>query len=345
MSALNPASTTVGDVITQALKECGAWGVGQTPLAEDSTDAQIRLQWMLQEWERKSWIVWHKVTYLLTSTGATSYTVGPGGQINTSVVSAWVLAGALISVAGTGYVVNDTITLPSGAVLTVLTTGAGGAVKTFGITTPGIFIGNLPTTLAQLTSSGGGTGFVAGTPTWTAAPGQASAASGVRPAKLQSAFLRQIVNSPVANQIDFPCKIISSMEDYNAIAIKGLVSFPTSVFYDPKWPLGDVFFWPIPQANIYAIGVTFLEQLAPQFATQGVNFVLPYEYYSAMLYNLALRLRPKYGIPTPPGDMVQALARDTMNVIRNANSAIAELSMPEGLSRPGIYNIFSDRYY
>lgn len=86
MSQLDPATTTVGDLASAALRECGAWGVGQTPLADDINDAMARMQWMLQEWQRKRWFVYHLVDYSIVSTGALSYTIGPGGDINTDLL-------------------------------------------------------------------------------------------------------------------------------------------------------------------------------------------------------------------------------------------------------------------
>jgi hypothetical protein len=72
------------DICQAALLECGAIGVGQTPLPEDINDAWARLQWMLMQWQRKRWMVYHLVDYSIVSTGAQFYTFGPGGDINTN---------------------------------------------------------------------------------------------------------------------------------------------------------------------------------------------------------------------------------------------------------------------
>ena len=68
------------DIIKLALKDIGVLGVGQTPLAEDTNDSFTRLNQMLAQWNRKRWLIYHLTTHGLTSTGATSYTVGPGGD-------------------------------------------------------------------------------------------------------------------------------------------------------------------------------------------------------------------------------------------------------------------------
>ena len=256
MTALDPANTTWNDLCTEALRECSAFGVGQTPTSDDQNGALIRLMWMLQEWERKRWFVYHDVLYVVTSTGAQTYTVGPGGDFDTGVNS-------------------------------------------------------------------------------------------VRPNRIEAAFLRQpTVGSPGGSPVDYPLELIQSYEDYMRVTLKQLTSFTGGVFYDSKWPLGVLYPVPIPQATVYSIGILVLEQLPLSSLTNGASkIILPYEYYYAMMTNLAMRLRPKYGIGTWPGDPLPGLAKESMAMLKGANSQIPRLTMPKELSRGGIYNIFSDRNY
>lgn len=72
--------TTPLDIINLALKNAGVLGVGQTANAEDLNDAFTILNFMLAQWNRSRWLIWHLVTTGFTSTGAQSYTVGPGGN-------------------------------------------------------------------------------------------------------------------------------------------------------------------------------------------------------------------------------------------------------------------------
>ena len=355
MSELTPGNTTLGDLCTSALQECGRLGVGQTALAEDINKAWARAQWMLQEWERKRWLVYHLVTYSKVSTGQQSYSFGPNGEINTNSVPGWYLESLQVAPGGggAGFAVNDTVNLfgnpPLGAgtvqgQVTVLT-APGGVIGTVSISIPGTYTGPLPNTFAQGTTSGGGTGASFSFPTWSLLPGRVATGSGsVRPAKVESAFLRQIQLSQ-PNQVDYPMQILQSMEDYNSIALKQLTSFPGAVFLDSGWPLAQLFCYPVPQANIYSINISVLEQLPASFSTLATAINLPYEYYSAILYNLALRLRPVYQIPGYPGDPLPGLAKNSLATLRGANTQIARLKMPAGLIRPGVYNIFSDRNY
>lgn len=252
MSALDPVNTSVGDICLEALKEAGVVGFGQTALAGQIVETQSRLQWMLQQWARKRFLIYHLVTLSVTSTGALSYTVGPGGQIDTGVGSS-------------------------------------------------------------------------------------------RPDKIESAFLRQLTQSQ-PNQIDYPLELLQSMEDYNRIALKQLMSFPSIAFYDPAMPLGNLFAWPVPQANIYGLFITVKAQIPTVFASLATKLVLPYEYYAGMLYPLAMRMRARYQIPSFPGDNLPGLAKDALATLRGANTAIARLQTGD-LNQPGLYNIFSDRFY
>lgn len=162
-----------------------------------------------------------------------------------------------------------------------------------------------------------------------------------RPDKIESAFFRQTVQS-YPNQIDYPLGIIEAREDYNLIALKSLSSFPQYIFYDSGFPTGTIYPWPVPQASIYSIHITVKETLS-QFTslTQTINF--PLEYMAALKFNLALRLRQAYQLP--PDLALIGLAKDSMNVIRNANLQIPRLQLPVDLVRPGLYNIYSDNFY
>jgi hypothetical protein len=159
-----------------------------------------------------------------------------------------------------------------------------------------------------------------------------------RPDKIESAFFRQVIVSQ-PNQIDYPLEIITSMEDYNRISLKQLTTFPQYVFYDSAFPTGLVYPWPllIPQ---YTLFITVKETLS-QFTSLSQTISLPLEYFAALKFNLAVRLRQAYQLP--PDAALIALAKDSLNVIRNANLQIPRLQIPTDLVRPGIYNVFSDQ--
>ncbi len=234
--------TTAADLINLALKDSGVLGVGQTASAEDFNDAFTRLNWMLGQWKRKRWMVYQLIEKFVVSTGAGTYSVGPGGDIDTP-----------------------------------------------------------------------------------------------RPDKLEYAFLRQIQN--VGMQVDTPLFILESREDYANITLKGLKSFSQVIWYNSTYPIGNIYPWPIPSADLYEVHIGLKGPLE-EFTDPYADINLPPEYAGALYYNLAVRLRPAYQLPPDP--MLDGLARDAMNVVRNANAQIPSLTLPRRLVRPGNrFNIFS----
>ena len=277
MSGQNPINTTWGDLLTAALRDSGALGIGMIPLSEDLLDASERGIWLLQGWERKRWLVFALKTYVVNATGQ--------------------------SVDGSGNPVPYTI-------------------GPTGLTGP-----NAPALPPQI--SVGAAGFTS------------------RPNRIESAFFRQLILAP-NGPVDYPLRLLPALEDYNSIRLKGLTNFSLICYYQAEWPYGNLYVWPWPQANIYAIGITVREQLPQAFSLAAnplaVQMNIPFEYYRALVKNIAMEVRPKYGIPMMPGDILAGQAKDSLETIRRSNTQIPLLTIPPGLyPRPGMYNIYSDQ--
>lgn len=75
--------TTALDLITLALKDLGALGIGQSVSADDTADALATLNMMLGQWQGERLSVFHEIDVVKQATGALSYTIGPGGDFNT----------------------------------------------------------------------------------------------------------------------------------------------------------------------------------------------------------------------------------------------------------------------
>lgn len=353
MSQLDPQTTTVNDLCIAALKECGQIGVGQTALAEDITDAWARLQWMLQQWQQKRWLVYHLVDYAVVATGQEIYTFGPGGQIDTNSVPSYGLQALGLANGGAGYTVGNVVSLTSGPnagvvgqqpQITVQAVDGGGAITTFVVSRAGQLASPLPTVFTSADANGASFQL----PIWNFLPTRISSPNNAltsRPDKVESAFLRQIQNSE-PNQVDYPLGILESREDYNRIRLKSLVSFPGAVFMDAAWPLSNVYCYPVAQGGgIYELHVTIKQRMPCRFASLATLITLPYEYYEAIVANLAFRLRSRYQIPSFPGDPLPGMVKDSLVVLRGANTEIAELTIDPSLTRSGLYNIFSDTVY
>lgn len=234
--------TATRDLINMTLRVTGVIGVGQDALAQDSNDAFSMLNWMLAQWSKRRWLVYHLVDVSKAATGATSYTVGTGMDFNTP-----------------------------------------------------------------------------------------------RPDRIEKAWFVQ--TNITGNQISYPLQIIEAYEDYANISLKSLVSFPSYAFYDPGYPTGTLYAWPIP-SNIYTVHILVKSQLSA-IANLSDDINLPPEYEAAIIWNLAEWIRPAYQLPPDP--QVTMMAKNTRNTLYKANTQIPRLSMPPTLVKNGRYNIYSDR--
>lgn len=161
-----------------------------------------------------------------------------------------------------------------------------------------------------------------------------------RPDKINAAFVR-LLNSAPPNQVDYPLAIIPSYEDYSRIALKQLNTMPSALFYDAAYPYGNVFVWPIPndQYSVHLIVKTPFTM--PTVVSEEVSF--PPEYEEAIWTNLAIRLCAQYGFPA--GKELIALAKVSLNTIKNANAQIPLLSLPNMVTGGNSYNVYSDQIY
>jgi hypothetical protein len=163
-----------------------------------------------------------------------------------------------------------------------------------------------------------------------------------RPDRLEYAFLRflSVAGQPSQFPVDIPLDIISSKEDYSRITVKSIGTLPWRIFYDPQWPIGVLFPWPVPQQGLYEIHVGF-KTVLPRFQAlnQPINF--PPEYEAAMNFCLARRFRAVFTLPPDPE--IISLAKEGLNTIRQANQAVWTSRMPSFLrSRQKAYDYRGD---
>jgi hypothetical protein len=160
-----------------------------------------------------------------------------------------------------------------------------------------------------------------------------------RPDRLLSAYIR--FSGANVQTTDRSLTIISAQEDYDRIGLKALQSFPTMVFYEPSYPNGAVFPYPIPPAGAgYTLFLTFTQPLQDLSSLDTV-VSLPDEYLAAIDYCLAVIICPLYSKPIPPE--LAVLAKDAKNTIRQANATVPTLKMDWRVPNRNRYNIYSDQ--
>lgn len=75
--------STTQQIINRSLRLIGVLASGETPSADESADALTALNAMLDAWRTESLMVYALRDETLTITGASSYTIGSGGALNT----------------------------------------------------------------------------------------------------------------------------------------------------------------------------------------------------------------------------------------------------------------------
>jgi len=159
-----------------------------------------------------------------------------------------------------------------------------------------------------------------------------------RPDRISSAFVRQLTQAQT-NQADYPLTILDAREDYNRIVLKEQGTWPVYLFYDSGFPMGTLYPWSIPDSQ-FELFVTTYAQIQ-NFTTLQQAFNLPPQYEEAIMWNLAGRLRPMYGMQ--PDQTISQLALASLSTVKGSNTQIPRMQVDPILTRTGTYNPYSDQ--
>lgn len=126
----------------------------------------------------------------------------------------------------------------------------------------------------------------------------------VRPMHIVDAFVRQ-------DTLDYWLSIIPD-EQYDAIAYKDIDSIPQVLNFTAQYPQATLRIYPKPQNSF-----TLYLRSEKQLTTWGLNdeVALPPGWEDALIYNLAVRFGPSYGLPADPV---------LIELARNAKAALAD---------------------
>ncbi len=161
--------------------------------------------------------------------------------------------------------------------------------------------------------------------------------STMRPHKILGAFVRD------SGGTDYPVEIISEGR-YRDISTKATAGRPEYLFYHSLYPLGNIYVYPVPQLSeeMWIMSMKpFLETSSFSAVTDTISF--PENYQEPLVYNLALRIAPEYGV-SMSAEAIK-VATDSLDalIILNASNQVepSRLSLPID-GRRGGYNILSD---
>lgn len=128
-----------------------------------------------------------------------------------------------------------------------------------------------------------------------------------RPMHIIDAYVRQ-------STLDYWLNIIPD-EQYDAIAYKNIDSIPQVLNYTAQYPQATIRIFPKPQ-NSYTLYLRSEKQLTSIGLNDEVS--LPPGWEDALVYNLAVRLGPSYGVPVDP--VLVELARNAKSMLQENTS-------------------------
>lgn len=324
------------DIITLALRRARVLGVGQTVSDDDAQVGFQELNVMMAQWAMQRYMVYTLIEMGRITTGAQSYTVGPGGDYDIPIRPDSIDAAFLRQFPTAPIVVSGP---PESVPVTA-------SPIYYQATQAGTFSVVGGTVTAQFSDA-------SGDPTWVSSALPITMATGdgvllsytVAPDSITfTPAATTTTPAPVANNsVDYPLKIISAREDFNRIAVKGLQSFAYALFYDPTIPLGRAYPYPYPDSSgLFALHLT-MKQPLEKFSNLAEDVNLPPVYEGALVSNLAVILRSTIA-GLPPDPLLNTAADEAKDVVRATAGQIPRLLIPRQLiRRGGVYNVYSDR--
>lgn len=119
------------------------------------------------------------------------------------------------------------------------------------------------------------------------------------PLKVLQAYRNQ------TNSVNVPMNIYTNY-NFNILPLTTSSGVPINLYYQPQATYGTINLWPIPSDSTTTITVVYQRPFEDMVAsTDDVDF--PSYWTEALIYGLAWRLAPEYGIPIPDR---QALAKE-----------------------------------
>lgn len=135
----------------------------------------------------------------------------------------------------------------------------------------------------------------------------------VKPLKILQAYRRD--NIVPATPVDVSLQILS-YEDYEAEVDKYTAGTPVSLFYQPLNYTGEISLWPLPDTYWKTNGQLYIRYQRPfqdfDASTDEPDF--PVEWHEALIYGLAVRLAPNYGVPPTDRGILKQEAKDALEL-------------------------------
>jgi hypothetical protein len=280
-------SPTVYSIMRRALRQCNAIESGDTPGAQEISDAFDALNAMVAGWQATGLHVWTETEgVLFTQPGQIKYALGGTNTTQSCTDANWTQA-SLSAAAAQGA---TTISLVSA---TGISTGDNIGVMLsnnalFWTTVNGVPSGNNVPLVAALPSTAPLNAIVIDYPIVNKL---------TRPLRIPNAR-RFYLPSQIETELTIYARL-----DYRDQPNKYTGGTITTFFYDPQQTIGYQWLWPAPQDSLSACKFTFYAQLG-DFATPSDTPNFPQEWLQALTWGLADELVPEYGVGQARAQMI-----------------------------------------
>lgn len=120
---------------------------------------------------------------------------------------------------------------------------------------------------------------------------------------------------------------------WNAQIVPGLeTSVPTDLYYQPDWPNGSLYFWPVPTVA-YDVQL-MLRVLLDDTVTLASTFSLPPGYQEAVTLSLAESICRIFGVPMPVRAEIQQAAKLARSVVWSNNEEPTRIQTADAGMQP-----------
>lgn len=147
-----------------------------------------------------------------------------------------------------------------------------------------------------------------------------------RPVSLDGAAL--VLNN-VSPSVNIKIQIVDEAWWMNQTVPSLVTSVPTQVYYQPDWPNGKLYFWPVPN-TAYQVLLEY-RLVLPEYALSD-SLSLPTGYYDALILTLAENLSAPLLIDLPPiiaRNAAQARSRIAGNNVMPVRTVTRDAGIPE----------------
>jgi hypothetical protein len=287
-------------IIARALRQCIAIESGETPGAQEISDANDALNALIAGWQATGLHVWKETEGILflqpnqikysiggTNTDQSCFDANWVGTTTSGVINQGSTIVPLTSVAGisSGDNIGITLSTTNGLFWTTVDGAPSGSTVTLAAPLP-----------AAVNSSANVVDY-------------APAYKLPRPLRIPDARRYYL-----SSQIDTPLITMSRL-DYRDLPNKTTPGTVTGHFYDPQLNIGIENVWPAPPDSLSAVRFTFYQQIY-DFQTAADTPDFPQEWVNALTWGLADEIAPEYGVGQVRMAKIQEKAAYWLDVVQ-----------------------------